>query len=383
MLTRLLMVAVGFCSAAEMAAQCPYSARDAAFVDLGDEGYRLFGFFAASSSPGVGDRWIAMGRAIFLNSNVTLEVVDPEAPHPSAAQLLSELEPQSFPMGALVGPGGRTLVLPVQRPGTTFDRSAGTCLEAVVGSPLRRELRARTGRHLGVAVLVLGEDPAENQRAQRDVHAAVAALSVQHVTSPDDISQPDCELPHVITVPRTERAAERVLLWSLGLPTSDTTRAGVAFVFGRGRRAGQPLVGGDVTTPRVLSWLRDASSPCENAGDAGLTRGPRVPMRTDRSYLAAVAEQVGFDIESPAVHAEIRERIAQSAARAVLAEAAARGIAEDAAAATASADKHSADAAPPQREPGLPTSMRIALLALSGLIVSGVGAGALLWHRSR
>ena len=115
----------------------------------------------------------------------------------------------------------------------------------------------------------------------------------------------------MIEIPRSALAAEKVLLWSLGIGESMPEEPVAAVVYGRGRRLGPLLEGEAITRTQLSTMLGLLGQDCECDLDRSWMQGPLVPMSWGMEQQAEVLKEVGFDAENPMVKTEISRILAR------------------------------------------------------------------------
>ena len=278
---------------------CRFTVRDVAYVDLGDEGYRLYGFIADPDETDLDERFERLATAILLDSNIEARLLDPDGELPEdGAEILRALEIQEFPVAVLVGPDGALLEVPLTEDGDPGEL-AGERVSALIDSPARRRFSSSAVENYCTVLLVSGGDQARDEAARAAVEAAFEQLRGVWDRMPKDVGRP----PKLLQV--GEPATERVLLWSLGIEAERDGSPAVAVLFGRGRRIGPVLEGSAITETALFGILNAAGQSCECELDRSWMRGPRIPLRWDNDLKARAVAFLGFDPENPRIKSEI------------------------------------------------------------------------------
>lgn len=275
---------------------CRYTVRDIGFVDLSGPDYTLL--HVGEKDSQLSPEALALAHALARDGNVTVGQID--RADPRAAVL------GSAPNGWLLGREGlqplvlATLNEPAKPSGT---RNA---LRAVLHSPLRDDALARSLTSFALVVSVEGRDAAGNDRVRAAIAGAREDLTRIAGQLPRPIEQPVVTL----TVEGGERAAEAVLLWSLGLDPSDP-RPAVALLYGRGKLAGPVMLGEGVSRHELLAQLALVGESCECDTDRDWAAEPRIPMAWTEDQRAEAPRMLGFDPASPLVVAEVARILAR------------------------------------------------------------------------
>jgi hypothetical protein len=299
----LTMVAAPVCLHA-----CRYNVRDVGFVSLETVSYRLYGYVGAGTSGDAMSAWRTVGTTSFLDSNIECELIDPEA-SPDHRGLRYQQEPPTAdrPTFSLVSPDGQFLPLELPKALSGTDKAVAALMESVVRSPLRDRLQTEVVRSYAVVVLIEGADPQSQAKARTEVDEAVRDIASVMDRFPKPVRMP----PQVIEIPRSALAAEKVLLWSLGIGESMPEEPVAAVVYGRGRRLGPLLEGEAITRTQLSTMLGLLGQDCECDLDRSWMQGPLVPMSWGMEQQAEVLKEVGFDAENPMVKTEISRILAR------------------------------------------------------------------------
>lgn len=358
-------------------ALCRFTVRDVAFADLGDARYRLHAFIDEEETPAAKETVERLATAIFLDSNVDWEVVSfgGEEEHP-AEHYLAELQVQEFPTAVVVSPAGDALAVPLTAADKGFDELGSQALGSVVSSPVRQKILDSVLGRFAVVVLVQGLDTTQNARAEAVVRQSFAELEKVFDKMPKAVG----DLPRLLVVPSAERAAERVLLWSLNMDV-DSPLAATAVIFGRGRRVGPVLEGDGITAMAMSRILDNVGQSCECELDLSWMRGPRLPLRWDAGMRAQAPRLLGFDPENPLVRAEIRGILARGEGRSGQGKGDADGLLGYGEEMISASDESLPPPSSTEDDPGDP-SINMALLALAGLLLISVVAGVVVMMRS-
>ncbi len=287
-------------------AVCRFTVRDVAFVDLGDTPYQLVAFISASDQPEGAAQFSSLTAAILAEANVDARCIDPdEESEDSASQYLSQLQIQDYPAAVLIAPDGRARNVPLVRDEMSFDESAGICIEALVSSPRRTEIRDAVLAHLCVIVTAEGRDATANQAAHSAATEAIAEIEKVFDRMPKAVG----DLPIEISIPFVERKREALLLWSLGIDEGEEPAAVV--MFGRTRRVGPALRGTAIDGRSLFGILANTGQSCECGLDRSWMRGPRIPTRWDEDTRSRATKLLAFDPDSPMVKAEVSSILAR------------------------------------------------------------------------
>ena len=259
-----------------LATLCRYTVRDVAFVDLGDESYRL-----ELRVPAPDAETLGVVASSLLDTNVRYEVNELEAPDVEAT---------------LHHPDGRSLEVDLWS-GGSLDVVK---LNGVSASPLRDQLLDEVFTHYAFCLFVEGEDAEKNARAREVIDGAFTELGKIYDQMPKAVG----ERPRLTTLPHARRSDERVLLFGLNIDEAGKEPA-LAILMGRGRRVGPVLIDEQISPTAVFGILNAVGQSCECDLDRSWMQGPRVPLRWDVAAKERVVQDLSFDAESPFVKTEI------------------------------------------------------------------------------
>ena len=164
-----------------LATLCRYTVRDVAFVDLGDESYRL-----ELRVPAPDAETLGVVASALLDTNVRYEVNELEAPSALAT---------------LHHPDGRSLEVDLWS-GGSLDVVK---LNGVSASPLRDQLLDEVFTHYAFCLFVEGEDAEKNARAREVIDGAFTELGKIYDQMPKAVG----ERPRLTTLPHARRSDEQ------------------------------------------------------------------------------------------------------------------------------------------------------------------------------
>ena len=296
----LLVAALAVLPAGQVDA-CRYTVRDVAFVDLGSSPYRLVVF-----SEGEPDAALVTARDAvrdrLVDSNVVLELIDQQDSEHPAVALLETTDVREFPAVVLVSPDERLLVL---AEGMTELDSAklNTLVDSIIASPVREDLLSRAFDVHSTMIVVEGGDAAENERIVAMAEQFIPQVRDALPLMPKPIDGP----PHLIVLTREQIAAERILLWSLGVDLEDDTATQVAILFGRARKLGPVLRFPGDDARKFERSLAVVGQDCECGLDRSWMQGDMVPHIWDEERERVAMARLRFDPGSPEVKTEIAQ----------------------------------------------------------------------------
>jgi hypothetical protein len=203
-------------------------------------------------------------------------------------------------VAVLVSPEEQTLPLTLGGTAEPTRRDWLGAFERSVASPTREELLRVVSRAFAAVLLIEGAEPDANQRARSAIAAGIELVRSRMNSLPKAISEP----PGLVVLASGAFSAEKVLLWSLGLPGGLPAQPIAAVVYGKARWIGPLMKGNEITEANVNGILSFIGADCECGLDVSWTQGTRLPVRWDSSLHAQAAKSLGFDPESPLVKLE-------------------------------------------------------------------------------
>lgn len=260
-----------------LALPCRYTVRDIGFVELSGPVWQLARVADEGAELGELERE-SVERAL-RGSNVRYAPVE-------AARGARAGE------WALLGAGRDPLPL------GTRDLSAAQSLS--LRSPLRTRFLEQALDTFAFLVLVEGREEEANRAARIQLEEARRGLSALEPQLPRPLGHPLRSLE----LPWEQRERERVFLWSMGVPLEDARPAALV-LYGRGVRAGAPLLGEAITGERVLAWLGLIGESCECDTERDWSAEPALPLSWGLLDNQSLSDALGFDPESPWVQREV------------------------------------------------------------------------------
>ena len=161
-------------------------------------------------------------------------------------------------------------------------------------------------------VVLEGTDSAEATRVRAMVEEAVGAIRKIEPMLPRPIAHP----MRVVFLSQSEQPDEKLLVWALcGRETSKekelTVASRVAVVYGKGRLAGNVLVGDEISVREILGQLALVGESCECETSREWMKENSIPFLWNAKQAQAAPNELGFDPNSPLVRAEMIRIISQ------------------------------------------------------------------------
>lgn len=286
----------------QLASACRYNVREVGFVDLQIEPYYLFGYINDETHEDVLSKFKQVADIGLENSNILFEIVniDRQKDHP-AMQLLDLQQAKSLPAAVLVSPDGQSYPVPLAENNRPLEETLRSAIEDILTSPKREEILRKTIENYAVVLLIEGTDAQENQRAKEAASKVIELISSQMDMMPKAISGP----PVLVVMESKSLSSERILLWSLALEDEEVNEPHAAVIYGRGRWIGPMFKGKEITEDNLANVLFIIGQDCECGLDHRWLQGTMLPAKWTDEMQAQVAENLGFDPESPMIKMEM------------------------------------------------------------------------------
>jgi len=289
-------------SQSQPASACRYNVREVGFVDLQIEPYYLFGYVNNETNENVVSRFKQVADVGLENSNIVFEIIntDQQQSHP-AMKLLDLQQVKSLPAAVLVSPDGQSYPVSLAKHDLPFEETLRSAIEDILTSPKREEILQKAIKNYAVVLLIEGTDEQENQRAKKAASDTIELISSQMDMMPKPIANP----PVFAVMDSKTFKRERILLWSLGIDGEEVNEPQAAVIYGRGRWIGPMFKGKEISEDNLANVLFVIGQDCECGLDHRWLQGTMLPARWTDEMQAQVAENLGFDPESPMIKMEM------------------------------------------------------------------------------
>jgi hypothetical protein len=216
-------------------------------------------------------------------------------------KLLDLEQVKSLPAAVLVSPDGQSYPVPLVKLDRPFEETLRLAIEDILTSPKRDEILQKAIENYAVVLLIEGADDLENQRAKEATSKVIELISSQMDMMPKAISHP----PVFAVMDSNYFTSENILLWSLALDSEEVSEPLAAVIYGRGRWIGPMFKGKEITEDNLANVLFVIGQDCECGLDHRWLQGTMLPARWTDEMQAQVAENLGFDPESPMIKMEM------------------------------------------------------------------------------
>jgi hypothetical protein len=291
------------------ASACRFNVRDVGFVDLGSNPYKFYCVVSPDTAPETVTSIKQIATAAFLDVNIETEIVElGDSIDPAVAAYYKEAGEPQPPIGILVpADGDSPLTVPLIVENESLDESLWSAMESTFESPVRDQITEKAIEHFGVILLVEGNDAAENKRSKETANAIIQRIE----GSLDQLEKAIDKPPVLVSLTKSDAAAESVFLWSLGIEPS-AAGANIAVLYGRGRTIGSVLSGEDISEQKLFQVVATIGLDCECGLDRSWMQGKMLPLKWGSSFQARVAEVLGFDAEDPRIKMEMSQILSKS-----------------------------------------------------------------------
>jgi hypothetical protein len=290
------------CGQSQPASACRYNVREVGFVDLRIEPYYLFGYVNDETGTDFVSKFKQVAGVGLENSNIEFEIIntDQQKDHP-AMKFLDLQQVKSLPAAVLVSPDGQSYPVLLAERDRSFEETLRSDIEDILSSPKREEILRKAIENYAVVLLIEGTDAQENQKVKEAASGVIELISSQMDMMPKTIANP----PVFAVMDSKSFKRERILLWSLGLDGEEVNEPHVAVIYGRGRWIGPMFKGEEITEDNLANVLFVIGQDCECGFDHRWLQGTMMPARWTDEMQAQVAENLGFDPESPMIKMEM------------------------------------------------------------------------------
>jgi len=286
----------------QIASACRYNVRETGFVDLGIEPYVLYGYVSQDTPADVVPSFKEISDANPIDSNIRVEIIDTvQQKKHQAMKLLDTWAIRAFPAAVLVSPDGQSLPVPVRAPGKSFKDVLRSALDGILSSPKREEIVRQVIKNYGAVLLIEGPNAEENEKAKQACAAAVEQVGGEMDMMPKPIAHP----PVLTALDPESFSKEKVLFWSLGLEAEKITEPHALVLYGKARWIGPLFKGEEITEYNLASVLFVIGADCECGFDYRWLQGTMQTARWEEKRQAQIAENLGFDPESPMIKNEM------------------------------------------------------------------------------
>jgi len=272
---------------------CQYNVREVGFIDMGIEPYRLLVHVPETASPDDATRLRDTLDVMMADTNIRCELVTPGAD--------ANLPVLPAGEGLLVSPDGQSRRLLLWTGDQSPGEAAPAAVDAAIRSTTSRQILEKAASCYGVVLLIEGPQAERNADAREAVSTAIAQIGERLEYLPKPIAKG----PEMVVLDHASLAREELLLWTLGLTPEDVNEPHAAIFYGRGRWMGPLFLGEVLTAENLLRVLAIIGADCECGLDHRWLQGTMLPARWDEGLQHIVAENLGFDPESPMIKMEM------------------------------------------------------------------------------
>ncbi|HPI73255.1 MAG TPA: hypothetical protein PK843_02765 [bacterium] len=217
--------------------------------------------------------------------------------------LTAQSEPRAKENEALlISPRGRILRYGISLTPDNWKSALWDILDWACLSPVRKQINQRLTQSYCVVLFLPGRDSRENALYQARLEQSIQEIKKIMPSLPKPVSR----APALLILDQEQMSQEDLLLWSLECD-SQSAHPRAAVIYGRARRLGPVLEKETFTEQNLISLLALVGADCECGLDRSGILGLMLPSRWGGGLQQAVADELGFDVENPAVLMEMEQ----------------------------------------------------------------------------
>ena len=301
-LIRICLVLVAILGFTRPVEACRFTVREIAYSILSQT---KFSFVIIDKSKSVEMPVIQNISGCDKYANLNVVVLDPalDGHHPFIE--LASTAGMKFPTYFLLAPNNA--ILPLQQGRSLSDQELKDMFQRdVLNSTLRNQFLDQIQASFARVLLIHGNETAQNQEAATIIRENCRQIKDLMPLMPKEIQTP----PNLLEVTREKFQEEKVFLWSLGLDTLQNEPRAVV-LYGRGRLMGQPLSYSEIREGGAYKYMTLIGADCECGIDRKWMLGRQGLLKWDESVSQQLATELGFDVDSPSILAEMSRIIAK------------------------------------------------------------------------
>ncbi len=203
----------------------------------------------------------------------------------------------------ITSPQSRTLRHPFVSSRETWKEDLWDALDWACFSPVRKKINEQLAASFCVLLYLPGRTASENASAEKIIETALAEIKKIIPSMPKSSRYP----PTLLTLSAAEQKEEDLLLWSLNADTSHEPGPRAAILYGRARRLGPVLEKEKLNRQNLLNLMALVGADCECGLDRSWILGAMLPCRWGEAMQQSVADDLGFDVENPAIRLEMEQ----------------------------------------------------------------------------
>lgn len=295
------------------ASACRYTVCEIGYAEFRIDHYRLIFF----NDDDIGDALVSSfkrtAHGALLDANVKMEIIDVNLNREDTVLAYYNAYKKAHEaLAVLVAPDGRTYPFELTTETSKFNDSVWNLLEAVVSSPIRKQIKNQIIRSFAVVLFVEGDNANENTAVLNEIKGAMEGITEMQKSMPKPFENP----PQLIVITKDQIKNEQVLLWSLGWKQEQDGMPAAAVLYGRGRMMGRLLSEELLRKEYIYNLMTIVGADCECGLDRTWILGSMMPLRWNRKNRKEVVKWHQFDAENPTVKAEMSQILSISPGKA-------------------------------------------------------------------
>jgi len=305
----LLLTAIAF----QPASACRYTVCEIGYAEFRIDHYRLLFFNDDDINDALVKSFSRTAHGALLDANVKMEIIDVnQNPEDTVMTYYKAYKKAHEALVVLVAPDGRAYPFELSTEMSKFNDSVWGLLEAVVSSPLRKQIKNEIIQSFAIVLFVEGDNANANTSVLNEIRGAIEGITDMQNSMPKPFENP----PQLIVITKDQIKNEQVLLWSLGWNQEHGGMPAAAVLYGRGRMMGRLLSGELLRKEYIYNLMTIVGADCECGLDRTWILGSMMPLRWDRKNRKDVVKWHQFDAENPTVKAEMSQILSLSPGKA-------------------------------------------------------------------
>jgi hypothetical protein len=291
---------------------CRFTVREIGFADIFPEPYRLYFFYENKTSEEHISIFRDVTSEVFINSNVTVKVVNTDDSADFVAKnYFEKYQNNKLPFVIFVAPEGYNKILTFDSFRGNFKNNVKNVLKETISSPTRNSILNELVERFAIVLLIEGKNPDENNLARKKLVENINEIRNVMFRMPKVVKEP----PKLFCLSQDKCAEEKTLLWSLGINLDKSEQPVAAVFYGRGRRMGDIINFNEIKKNSIFRLMTLIGADCECGLDRKWLLGKMIPLSWNDHLQKKLVENIGFDVENPLIKTEMSQIVTKETQR--------------------------------------------------------------------